>query len=335
MTMQNDSRNVAVEPVVTTVTPDLRYGNVGLAANTAGAGAAAYTRKQANRIRRTAQNLNPSNRRPGILTYVFLTVVFLISIFPLFAALMYGSATIPELAMVRGNLPRWIPSGALLNNFSRILNHSSFSFWGAFRNSVLVAVITSAATVFFSTLAAFSFSKLNFRGKSGLYTTIIATMAIPAQIGTIPMFILMAQFGWIDSLASLIIPALVSAFGVFWMTQYMSGALPYELIEAARVDGASMFRTFLSVAWPAARPAAATLALFTFVGSWNSYFWTRIMLRSQHTLPLIIPMLNGAFARDVPAVLAGVFLVALPLLIVFVFLGKQLVAGVMAGAVKG
>jgi len=314
---------------------EIRYGNPGLVANTAGAGAARYTERNSKRVRKQVQNLNPSNRRPGILTYLFLLVVFLISVFPLFAALMYGSATTPEMAMVRGNLPRWVPSMELFSNFEKVLNNRSFSFWTAFRNSLMVAGITTISSVFFSTLAAFAFSKLNFRGKNGLYTFIIATMAIPAQIGTIPMFILMANFGWIDSFRALIIPALVSAFGVFWMTQYMSEALPYELIEAARVDGASMFRTFRSVAWPAARPAAATLALFGFVGSWNSYFWPRIMLRTQNTLPLIIPALNGQFSRDIPAVLAGTFLVAAPLLIAFIFLGKQLVAGVMAGAVKG
>jgi len=314
---------------------EIRYGNPGLVANTAGAGAAKYAKKHTKKMQKTVQNLNPSNRRPGIWTYIFLTAVFLISIFPLWAALMYGSATGPEMAAVTGNLPRWFPTARLFQNWGRILNNPSFSFWAAFRNSVLVAAVTSASTVFFSTLAAFAFSKLNFPGKDGMYTFIIATMAIPAQIGTIPMFIMMAHFGWIDTLLPLIIPALVSAFGVFWMTQYMSGALPYELIEAARVDGASMFRTFWSVAWPAARPAAATLALFTFVGSWNSYFWPRIMLRTQNTLPLIIPLLNGTFSRDIPAVLAGTFLVALPLLIAFIFLGKQLVAGVMAGAVKG
>ena len=326
---------MAITDNTTSDVTEVRYGNVGLVANTAGSGAAAYTRRQASKMRRTAQNLNPSNRRPGLVTYIFLAIVFPISIFPLYAALMYGSATQVELAMVSGNLPRWVPTARLFQNFQNILFHPSFSFFAAFRNSLFVSSVTAASTVFFSTLAAFAFSKLNFPGKNGLYATIIATMAIPAQIGTIPMFIMMAQFNWIDSMASLIIPALVGAFGVFWMTQYMSEALPYELIEAARVDGASMFRTFWSIAWPAARPAAATLALFTFVGSWNSYFWPRIMLRSQNTLPLIIPLLNGTFSRDTPAVLAGVFLVAAPLLVAFIFLGKQLVAGVMAGAVKG
>ena len=318
---------------------ELRYRNVGLVANTAGKGAARYAQKRAHKapknVYSAAQNLNPANRRPGWVTYALLTIVFLVSIFPLFAALMYGSSTPVEMAQVSGNLPRWVPSGRLFENFHRILTHPAFSFAGALWNSLLVAAVTAAAQVLTSTLAAFSFAKLRFRGKGGMYTFIIATMAIPAQIGTVPMFILMAHFGWIDSLLSLIIPALVSAFGVFWMTQYLSEALPYELIEAARVDGASMIRTFWSICLPAARPAAATLALFVFVGSWNTYFWPRIMLRTETTLPLIIPLLNGQFSQDIPAVLAGVFLVSAPLIVAFIFLGRQLVSGVMAGAVKG
>lgn len=139
----------------------------------------------------------------------------------------------------------------------------------------------------------------------------------------------------IDSLHALTIPTLVTAFGVFWMTQYLQEALPYELIEAARVDGASMFRTFWSIAMPAARPAAATLALFTFVGSWNSFFWPSVVMRSQLTMPLVVPQLKGAFTTDTGLVMSGVFLVAAPLLVVFVVAGKQLVSGVMAGAVKG
>ena len=139
----------------------------------------------------------------------------------------------------------------------------------------------------------------------------------------------------IDSLHALTIPTLVTAFGVFWMTQYLQEALPYALIEAARVDGASMFRTFWSIAMPAARPAAATLALFTFVGSWNSFFWPSVVMRSQLTMPLVVPQLKGAFTTDTGLVMSGVFLVAAPLLVVFVVAGKQLVSGVMAGAVKG
>ena len=159
--------------------------------------------------------------------------------------------------------------------------------------------------------------------------------AIVSPIGTIPMFVMMNEFGWIDSLLALAVPGLVGAFGVFWMTQYLQEALPFELVEAARIDGASMFRTFWSIALPAARPAAATLALFTFIGSWNSFFWPSVVMRSQLTMPLVVPQLKGAFTSDTGLVMSGVFLVAAPLLIVFVFAGRQLVAGVMAGAVKG
>jgi len=306
--------------------------------NMSGRGAARYARKRAasgRPIRLSAQDHNPANRRPGWVTYVLLTILLIASIFPLYAAAMYGSATSTEISRAVGHLPTYIPTGVLIENIREVLSASQFSFWAAFRNSLLVALAVSASTVFFSTLAGFSFSKLSFRGRQFLYLAVIATMAIPAQIGMIPMFVMMNEFGWIDSMAALIVPGLIGAFGVFWMTQYLQEALPFELVEAARVDGASLFRTFWSVALPAARPAAATLALFTFVGSWNSFFWPSVVLRSHLTMPLIVPQLQGAFTADTSLVMTGVFLIALPLLVVFIFAGKQLVAGVMAGAVKG
>lgn len=302
--------------------------------NRAGRGAARYAAKRAARGK-PVKGHSPSSRRPRSVTYIFLVAVFAVSVFPLYASAMYGSSTTQEIARAVGRLPTWLPTARLWENFGEVFGASQFDFWMAFANSVLVAVSVSASTVFFSTLAGFSFSKLNFRGRQVLYVSVIATMAIPAQVGTIPMFVMMNDFGWIDSLWALTIPGLVGAFGVFWMTQYLQEALPFELVEAARVDGASMFRTFWSIAMPAARPAAATLALFTFVGSWNSFFWPSVVMRSQLTMPLVVPQLQGAFTTDTGLVMSGVFLVAAPLLVVFVVAGKQLVAGVMAGAVKG
>ncbi|MDT0164901.1 carbohydrate ABC transporter permease [Actinotalea sp. AC32] len=308
--------------------------STGFIENTAGAGAARYARRRAA-TGKPVRSHNPSTRRPGWVTYALLAVVFVVSVFPLYASAMYGSSSTQEISRAVGTLPRFFPTLTLLENFGEVLSASQFSFWMAFANSVLVAVAVSASTVFFSTLAGFSFAKLTFRGRQALYLTVIATLAIPAQVGTIPMFVMMNDFGWIDSLLALTVPGLVGAFGVFWMTQYLQEALPFELVEAARVDGASMFRTFWSIAMPAARPAAATLALFTFVGSWNSFFWPAVVMRSQLTMPLVIPQLRGAFTTDTGLVMSGVFLVAAPLLVVFVFAGKQLVSGVMAGAVKG
>jgi cellobiose transport system permease protein len=152
----------------------------------------------------------------------------------------------------------------------------------------------------------------------------------------VPLFILMAKLGWTGNLVAVIVPGLVTAFGVFWMTQYLESALPYELIEAARVDGCSMLRTFFSVALPAARPAATMLALFTFIGSWTSFFWPFIVLGSANpTLPVSIQLLQASYFKDYSLILAGVTVAALPLLLLFAVAGRQLVAGVMQGAVKG
>lgn len=304
--------------------------------NVSGSGAKKYAQKRAARGRPVTldtQSHGTGGRRPGWVTYALLSVVFLASVFPLYYTAILGSSTRVEIA--QSPLPRLVPGPNLLSNIAAIITNHQIDFWMSFFNSVVVAVVVSAATVFFSTLAGFAFSKLNFRAKTGLYVFVIATMVIPMQLGTVPLFIMMNEFGWIDSLTALIVPSLVAAFGVFWMTQYLSEALPYELIEAARVDGATVFRTFWSIALPAARPAAATLALFTFVGSWNNFFWPSVVLRSQMTLPLVIPQLSGAFTSDHALIMSGVFLIALPLLVAFVFLGKQLVSGVMAGAVKG
>ena len=302
--------------------------------NTAGRGAAKYAKKRKARGKPVAAH-QPSTRRPGWVTYAILAVAFILSAFPLYAAAMYGSSTTTEIAKSVGTLPTWLPTLTLFENFAQVFSTEQFNIWVAFANSLLVAVSVSASTVFFATLAGFTFSKLKFRGRRALYLAVIGTMVIPAQIGTIPMFVMMNEFGWIDSLLALTVPGLIGAFGVFWMTQYLQEALPFELIEAARVDGASMFRIFWSIALPAARPGAATLALFTFIGSWNSFFWPSVVMRSQLTMPLVVPQLRGAFTSDTGLVMAGVFLVAVPLLLVLAIAGKQLVAGVMEGAVKG
>ncbi|MCL3860401.1 carbohydrate ABC transporter permease, partial [Actinotalea sp. K2] len=133
-----------------------------------------------------------------------------------------------------------------------------------------------------------------------------------------------------------IVPAMVTAFGVFWMTQYLESALPYELIEAARVDGATMIRTFWHIAMPAARPAAAMLALFTFVGSWTNFFWPFIVLGSANpTLPVALQLLQASYFKDYSLIMAGVVAATIPLILLFALAGRHLVAGIMQGAVKG
>jgi cellobiose transport system permease protein len=271
-------------------------------------------------------------RRAGWLTYVLLTIVLVVSFYPLYYTFLLSSSTSQNIA--RHPIPSLIPEGHFVENIRRVFDQ--VDFWGATWNSVVVAVITSLSVVLFSTLAGFSFAKLRFRGRGPLLVFVIATTAVPTQLGVVPLYLVMKQLHWIGQLPAVIVPGLVTAFGVFWMTQYLESALPYELVEAARVDGASMFRTFWNIALPAARPAATMLGLFTFVASWTNFFWPSIVLGSaKPTLPVALSLLQATYFKDLSLVMAGVVLSIIPLLVLFFVAGRQLVAGIMAGAVKG
>ena len=293
---------------------------------TAGKGAA---RAAARRRKRSGYGIE---RRPGRVTYSIMGLILLISAYPIYYAFQLASSDAATIA--QNPIPPLFPQGNLLENLSRVF--AEIPFWAAFWNSVIVALITSVSVVIFATLAGFSFSRLNFRGRGPLLVFVIATMAVPVQLGVVPLFILMAQIGWVGQLQAVIVPGLVTAFGVFWMTQYLESALPYELVEAARVDGCSLIRTFWHVAMPAARPAATMLALFTFVASWVNFFWPFIILGPDNpTLPVALQLLQASFFKDLSLIMAGVVAATIPLIVLFVFAGRQLVAGIMQGAVKG
>ena len=301
-----------------------------MVAQTAGAGAARYAER---RERRRRPHKGSADARPGWFTYLALGIALLISIAPLYYTFLLASSDAATFA--QNPIPSLIPRGNLLTNLQRVLE-SDINLGKAFVNSIIVAVVTSVSVVLFSTLAGFAFAKLRFRGRKALLVFIVATMAIPTQLGVVPLFMVMSQLGWTGKLISVIVPGMVTAFGVFWMTQYFEEALPFELIEAARVDGCSMIQTFRHVALPAARPAAAMLALFVFIGSWTAFFWPFVVLGSTNpTLPVALQLLQATYFKDMALIMAGVLLAVLPLIVLFFIVGKQLVAGIMQGAVKG
>lgn len=273
------------------------------------------------------------NRRPRWVTYTILAVVIAISAYPIYYAFLLASSDAATIA--QNPIPSLVPEGNFFDNLSRVLN-SDIRFWEALMNSIIVSTVTALSVVLFSTLAGFSFAKLRFRGRRGLLAFVIATMAVPTQLGIVPLFIIMSKLEWTGKLIAVIVPGMVTAFGVFWMTQYLEEALPFELIEAARVDGCSMIRTFWHVAIPAARPAAAMLALFTFVGTWTNFFWPFIVLGGKSpTLPVALQLLQASYFKDYSLIMAGVVAATIPLLLLFAVAGKQLVSGIMSGAVKG
>ena len=271
--------------------------------------------------------------RPGPGAYIFLGLVVLVSVFPLYWSLLIGSG---DSSTLNDPDKSWLPGGRFLTNVAAVVDHPSVNFWAALRNSVVVSTVTAASVVLFSTLAGFAFAKMRFRGRGWLLAFVIATTAVPTQLGVVPLFILMSKLGWTGTMGAVIVPGLVTAFGVFWMTQYIGQVLPDELIDAARVDGAGSMRTFASIVLPIVRPAAAMLGLFTFVFTWTNFFWPFIVLDPGNpTLPVALQTLQANYFVDYSIVLAGALLATVPLLLLFVVAGKQLVAGIMQGAVKG
>ena len=298
--------------------------SIGMIEQVAGKGAARAARRR--------RGMDGGVRRPGWVTYALLAVIVLVSAFPLYYAFLLSSSTSSSIA--QNPIPSPIPEGHFIENITRVLT-ADINFWRAVLNSVIVAVLTSVSVVFFSTLAGYAFAKLRFRGREGLMVAVIATMAVPTQLGIIPLFMMMKQFGWTGSLGAVIVPTLVTAFGVFFMRQYLVDVIPDELIEAARVDGASMISTFFNVGIPAARPAMGILSMFTFMTAWTDYLWPLLVVPQNPTLQVALSQLQSAKYVDYSVVLNGAVLATLPLLVLFVIAGKQLVSGIMAGAVKG
>lgn len=266
------------------------------------------------------------------LTYLTLVAALALSVFPLYW--MFVIATRGN--DVVGKIPPPVtPGGNLGRNLSRVFGTEDAHFAKGLLNSAITAGAVTVSTVFFATLAGFAFAKLRFRGRNALLLVIIATMMIPVQLGIIPLYILMVKIHWQNDIKALIAPFLVTGFGVFMMRQYAEQAIPDELIEAARVDGASTFRIFWSVVFPALRPAAAVLALFQFMQTWNEFMWNFAVLTPDNpTVQYALSQLNGAYYTDYTQVFAGTAVATVPLLVVFIVFGRQIIGGIMEGAVK-
>jgi cellobiose transport system permease protein len=276
-------------------------------------------------------------QQAGPLTYVFLILVLLASIFPLYWSLVVASH---DLSAIGAYPPVMTPGGNLFNNIHRLFggeNGVSVDFTKAFINSTIVASVVTVSVVFFSALAGFAFAKLEFPGRNLLFLLVLATLIVPVQLGIIPLYIEMKHFGWLNSIKAVIAPNLVTAFGVFLMRQYIVGAVPNDLIAAARVDGCNTWRVFWHVVMPAVRPIAAVLGLLTFMNTWNDFLWPFVVLNSRNpTIQVAIAAVHTvAYIPDYSLILTATFISILPLLVVFLVLGKQIIGGIMQGAVKG
>lgn len=268
----------------------------------------------------------------GRLTYVALGIVVLASVFPLYWALVGATRDTGSISRVP---PELLPGTQLLDNLGKAFSQSDLRH--ALLNSFTVSAVVTLSVVLTSTLAGFAFAKLRFRGRGALLGFVVATMMVPTQLGIIPLYIMMANwFNWANHLQALILPAAASAFGVFFMRQYLVTALPTELLESGRIDGCSTLRLYWHVVLPVARPAAAVLGLLTFMATWNDFFWPLVVMTPQNpTVQVALSTLAGGTLQDYSVVLTGAVVSTLPVLAVFAVMGRQIIDGIMQGAVKG
>ena len=266
------------------------------------------------------------------LTYIALILAVLSSIYPLYY--MFVIATRSNDA-INDTPPPFSPSGLFGDNIGRALDNETANLMQGIINSVLVSTVVTISVVLTGSLAGFAFAKLKFRGRNGLMLGVIATMMVPTQLGIIPLWGLMQDIGWYDSLLAVTVPFLVSAFGVFMMRQYATAAVADELIEAARIDGCSTWRIYWNVVLPALRPAAAVLGLLTFMQTWNEFVWPFAILSSENpTLQVSLSTLSYAYYTDYSMVFAATAVGTVPLIVVFILFGRQIIGGIMEGAVK-
>ena len=276
----------------------------------------------------------PKWQRTSPLSYVALALITFLSVFPFYWMFVVSSNTNAEISK---SPPSLIPGGRFLIVAEKVLSAEGVYFNTALMNTFIVGISVAVAQVVFSAFAGFAFAKLNFKGRKFFILFIVGTMMLPSQLGIIPLFILIKNLQMIDTLYALIVPALVTAFGVFWMRQIIDAQVPNELLEAASIDGASVPRIFFGIVLPIIRQSSFVLGLFAFLASWNDYLWPTIVLQSPQnfTLQVALTQLKPMYGLDYALQMGGAFLATAPLLILFIFVGRKLVSGVMDGAVKG
>jgi multiple sugar transport system permease protein len=202
-------------------------------------------------------------------------------------------------------------------------------------NSTLLATTVTLIALLLNSMAGYAFAKLRFAGRDRLFALLLTALIIPAQVGMLPLFLMIKQLGLVNTYGGVIIPGMASVFGIFLVRQYAL-SIPDSLLDAARVDGAGEFRIYWSLVLPACRPILVTLGIFTFLGAWNDFLWPLIVLtdNEMYTLPVALANLLGEHAQDTELMMAGAVLTVLPVLALFLLFQRYYIAGIMAGSVK-
>jgi cellobiose transport system permease protein len=265
-------------------------------------------------------------------TYLLLGLATVVCLFPLYWMFIVATT---DTATATRMPPEVVPGGNFLHLAGLVMD--TVPFVQALLNSLVVATSIGIGQAVLCALAGFAFAKLRFPGRNALFLVVVLTMTVPTQLSVIPQYLIMSELGWVDTLQALIVPGLASAFGIFWMRQHISATISDELMQAARIDGASTWQVFWRIAFPIVRPAAFVLGLFGFVTAWNDFLWPFIVLKSpeRYTAQIAIKALQNSYDVDLGLAMSGSFLATIPLVVLFVLVGRRMVAGILEGAFKG
>lgn len=266
----------------------------------------------------------------SVIVNLFMVLIATISILPFI--LMFVMST-QDNQMIFSGITFRIGT-ALKDNFRTILEADYFR---SVINSLIVAVSSTVLTVIFSAMAGFAFAKYEFRNKKILFQVVLMTMMVPMEVGLVAFAWEMRILHLSKTFLPLILPNIANAFGVFWMTQYMKDAFPYELIESGKIDGCNDMGVFIRLVLPIIRPAVFTLSIISFLQSWNSYLLPMIMINNpkMYTVPLVIASIGNMFVANYGARMLGVVIGILPIMLIFIIFSRQITEGLAAGAVKG
>lgn len=269
-----------------------------------------------------------------VVAYTVCILLAIISLLPFW--IMFVNAT-RDTFQIQQDALSLIPSTHLMDNF-KILLGKTFDPIRGLTNSMIISVASTLCTIYFSALTAYSLVAYNYKMRKPLFTFIMAVMMIPAQVSVIGFYQFMYKIGMTNNFLALILPTIATPAAVFFMRQFMLASLPLELVEAARIDGASEFYTFNRIVLPIMKPAMATQAIFSFVSSWNNLFLPLILLTDskKYTMPIMVSLLRGdIYKTEYGAVYLGLALTVLPLFIAYFLLSKYIIEGVALGGVKG
>ena len=280
-------------------------------------------------IRRT-----PGQKAVRLIAYILCIFLACLSLFPFIIMVVNATRDTPS---IQSSPISFVFGSNLKRNFEILTSKDMFSPWTGLKNSLIISVGATVLTVYFSTLTAYALVAYEWKLKGPFFAAILAVMMIPATVTSIGFYQFMYRIKWTNNLLPLILPAIAAPGTVFFMRQFMIPALPMEIVQSARVDGASEFRTFNQIVLPIMKPAMATQAIFAFVASWNNLFIPQILLTKKevYTMPIMVSLLNGDIYKvEYGAIYLGILLTVLPIFVIYFSLSKYIIAGVALGGVK-